>query len=703
MRQSLLTSIFSGILILLFGLQVLAGQAGALDTTFGMGGTVRHNIQNGGGNAVAVQADGKVILAGSGNSQFVLVRFNADGTLDNSFGINGMVRTKIFAVDDLGSSARDLIIQPDGKIIAVGNGQRGAFFPPGTPVYNEVTVVRYNPNGSLDTTFDGDGIATTLVNGESSFGYDSELQADGKIVVADNRFSVIRYNSNGSLDASFGTGGIVPTAFGGGNSPNTDLKLQPNGKIVVISGQGLVAMARYNTDGSFDTTFDGDGKLTASIAGYDSGYGLAIQPDGRMVAVAISQTTPSAPQTLGLMRIMPNGEFDASFGNGGKMVAPANFGVGLDIALQADGKIITAGIGAFVFSPRSSDFGVARFLPNGSPDTSFDGDGMALINILPEDTARAVVIQPNGKIVVGGQSSGGGMGVHLSAARIQTIPDTFADFDGDSKSDFSIFRPSNGQWWFLRSSDNSNYALQFGTSTDKIVPADYTGDGKTDVALYRPSSGEWFILRSEDFSYYAFPFGNSTDIPSPGDYDGDGKADPAVFRASTGTWYINNSTSGGTQITNFGTNGDVPVSGDFDGDSRADIAVFRRNTLDWWILRSSNGTVFGYNFGAGQQISINIVPGDYTGDGKADAAFIRDNNWYILRSEPSPNENFYVTAFGIPGDIPTPGDYDGDGRFDIAVFRPSEGVWYVKSSTAGVFQTPFGTSGDLPVPTAYTR
>ncbi|MDQ3132059.1 MAG: M36 family metallopeptidase, partial [Acidobacteriota bacterium] len=121
------------------------------------------------------------------------------------------------------------------------------------------------------------------------------------------------------------------------------------------------------------------------------------------------------------------------------------------------------------------------------------------------------------------------------------------DFDGDGKTDLSIFRPAPGEWWFLRSSDGGNSTFQFGNSSDKLVPADFTGDGKTDIALFRPSTNEWFVLRSEDSSFYSFPFGAAGDVPVPADYDGDGKADPAVFRPSTQTWFILRS-SGGTTI-----------------------------------------------------------------------------------------------------------------------------------------------------------
>jgi len=273
------------------------------------------------------------------------------------------------------------------------------------------------------------------------------------------------------------------------------------------------------------------------------------------------------------------------------------------------------------------------------------------------------------------------------------------DFDGDSKTDVSIFRPSNGQWWFLQSSDNTNYTLTFGVATDKLVPADYTGDGKTDVAVFRPSTGEWFILRSEDFTYYAFPLGIDTDTPAPGDYDGDGKADPAVFRDSTGTWYINKST-GGIQINNFGTAGDKPIPADWDGDSITDIAVKRG--AQWWIQRSSDGTHFGLAFGSGFVGQDLAAQGDYTNDGKADAAFYNSTRrlWYIMRSQDGQS---LVIPFGLNGDVPVPGDYDGDNVFDIAVYRPSDNTWYIQGSTVGYFQTTFGSSGDMPVPYAYVR
>ncbi len=277
------------------------------------------------------------------------------------------------------------------------------------------------------------------------------------------------------------------------------------------------------------------------------------------------------------------------------------------------------------------------------------------------------------------------------------------DFDGDRKTDLSIFRPNGAtgsEWWYLKSSNGGNFATQFGSPTDKLVAADYTGDGKADIAFFRPSTGFWYILRSEDSSFYAFPFGANGDIPAPADFDGDGKADAAVFRPSTATWFIQNS-GGGTTIQAFGAAGDVPVVGDYDGDGKADLAIFRPNGAtgsEWWILRSTAGLI-ATQFGTPTD---KTVVGDYTGDGKADVAFWRPSTgqWYILRSEDS---SFYAFPFGSVGDIPVPGDYDGDGKADAAVFRPSSSTWFAQGSTSGTIIQQFGSAGDVPVPSEFVR
>jgi hypothetical protein len=273
------------------------------------------------------------------------------------------------------------------------------------------------------------------------------------------------------------------------------------------------------------------------------------------------------------------------------------------------------------------------------------------------------------------------------------------DFDGDGKSDFSIYRPEAGEWWYLKSSDSSNVAAQFGTASDKVVPADYTGDGKADFAFYRPEKGEWYVLRSEDFSYYAFPFGLAEDVPVPADYDGDGRADAAVFRPSTNVWYVLKST-GGVTIQQYGSSGDAPVPADYNGDGITDLAVYNSSTGSWRVK---------YDFG-GLELSVfrananKPVPADYTGDGKADIALYDTvtNDWFIVRSE---NQSSYTTKFGVAGDIPTPADYDGDGKTDVAIYRPStRDWWYAASSAAGQQRArQFGISTDLPLPSSFVR
>ncbi len=262
-----------------------------------------------------------------------------------------------------------------------------------------------------------------------------------------------------------------------------------------------------------------------------------------------------------------------------------------------------------------------------------------------------------------------------------------ADFDGDRRTDVSVFRPADTVWYVSTSGNNGFSASQFGIPTDKLVPQDYDGDGKTDLAVYR--NGLWHILRSGNGTYAVFSFGLANDIPVPADYDGDDRADLAVYR--DGIWYLLKSFDNSFSAVSFGLTGDRPVIGDYDGDGKSDLAVFRPGDGNWYLLQSSLGFT-SINWGIS---SDKPVQGDYDGDGKTDLAVYRDGMWYLKRSR----DGNSVFPFGLSSDIPAAGDYDGDGKADAAVYR--SGVWYMLQSTGGFRAQSFGLASDKPIPAAY--
>ena len=271
-----------------------------------------------------------------------------------------------------------------------------------------------------------------------------------------------------------------------------------------------------------------------------------------------------------------------------------------------------------------------------------------------------------------------------------------ADFDGDGRTDYSVFRASNGAWYNLNSDATfASYRL-FGLGTDIIAPADYSGDGRTDYAVFRPSNGTWYISDGLNFNETIAPFGISGDKPMPQDYDGDGKADIAVYRA--GTWWQLSSRTGQTSAFQFGLANDIPVAGDFDGDGRADHAVFRPSNGTWYVRKSSNESFMTIQFGTNGD---KPVAADFDADGKTDIAVFRAGIWYVLRSTDS---NVSITQFGLATDKRVVGDYDGDGKADIAVWRSTDGNWYVLRSANNAVQTVrFGLNGDAPLPAAFIQ
>lgn len=271
-----------------------------------------------------------------------------------------------------------------------------------------------------------------------------------------------------------------------------------------------------------------------------------------------------------------------------------------------------------------------------------------------------------------------------------------ADFDGDGKSDVSVFRPADGNW-YLNRSFSGFAAVNWGIATDKPIADDFDGDGKTDFTVFRVTADgalpDYYTLLSASSTVSYISWGVPGDIALTEDFDGDNKADHTIFRPSTHQFWVRRSTDGSILISRPYP-GTTPLVGDFDGDGRGDFATFSDGL--WLISRSEIGYSLGQliNWGsAGDK----PVAADYDGDGKDDIAVYRPSNgtWYIVGSSTG---NRYVN-FGISTDTPVPADYDGDARSDIAVFR--NGVWYINRSTGGVAITSFGLSGDVPLPATF--
>jgi hypothetical protein len=272
-----------------------------------------------------------------------------------------------------------------------------------------------------------------------------------------------------------------------------------------------------------------------------------------------------------------------------------------------------------------------------------------------------------------------------------------SDFDGDGKTDVSVYRPASGLW-YLDNTGTGETQAQWGISTDVITPGDFDGDNKTDGAVFRasntPSVPDFYIFRSSTGTVQGIEWGSIGDIPVVADYDGDNKDDAAVYRPSTNDYFVLQSSNGSLKHYRFGTLGDSPVPADYNGDGKTDFAVFRRSNGNWYIADSVTNAVTITKWGISTDIPVFA---DYDGDNKDDIAVYRpsDRIWYIRKS--SGGEQY--VQFGADGDIPVPGDYDGDGKYDQAVYR--SGMWYLNRSTSGVTSKPYGVATDLPIPRYY--
>jgi len=401
---------------------------GDLDPTFGTDGKVLTDFDHSTdiANAVAIQADGKLVVVGTtyqdndfSDEDFAVARYNPDGTLDKTFGVGGKVQTDF---PGLAAVASSVVVQPDGKMVVAG----GAF--PLFTFLGDFKMVRYNSNGSLDSSFGDGGIVTTTFP-EGSYAFDVALQADGKIIAAgtvfvdfnpgessNTDFALARYNPDGTPDATFGNGGQVSTDFLGLEDDAFSVLIQPDGKIVAVGSANDpatfydFAAVRYLSNGTLDTTFGVAGKVHTDFGdqNFDRARSAVLQPDGQIVAAGFAISQNGGVQNFAVARYTSDGILDTSFGTDG--MTQIDFGSCCQSAnkvlLQGNGTTIAVGYANTESS--DSDFLLTRLTPDGSLDLTFGAGGKVRTSFGDlNGGANGAVLQPDGKIVaVGFQATG---------------------------------------------------------------------------------------------------------------------------------------------------------------------------------------------------------------------------------------------------------------------------------------------------------
>ena len=417
---------------------------GALDPTFD--GDGKTTLDLGGSfdtiDRLALQSDGKIIAVGSGPSnRFAIGRFNPDGSVDSSFGTAG---TRNF---EWSAGSPAVHILGNGKIL-IGLPD---FISP-----RKFRVMRLNPDGTTDNAFGVNGTGSIVTGGSQVNVEDLKVQPDGKIILAGYDivgsnwdWVLTRFNADGSVDNTFGTNGLVLTDFDRPAITNPidflqSLLVLPDGKILaggltsttsqMSTGNRIYAMARYNSDGSLDSTFDGDGKseftFTAGSTTMESIGGMIQLSSGKILATSIGGSATA------LIRFNADATLDTGFGSGGQIVAPStsvSWAHSAELVEDSVGRILVVGGG----------FASSRFLADGSLDTTFGTNGTATVTFSqPREGAGAIALQPDGKILVGGFSGVANQNYNWSLARLEASAGapagfTFTETGGSTEVDES--------------------------------------------------------------------------------------------------------------------------------------------------------------------------------------------------------------------------------------------------------------------------
>ncbi len=709
-----------------------------LDPTFGTAGIALSDIYASSrgqsvpqaARASAQQPDGKVIVVGVGgsgqNGGMFLVRFNANGTIDQTFGTAGVAIAPFSA----SAGAHAVAVAPNGQIVVGGNVS-----PLGNQYSSDFAVARFNANGTLDATFGNGGTTTTSVTNQVLLLQGIAVQPNGQIVAvgaeanstilgaagASPEFALARYNTNGSPDTSFGTGGIVTTPFAGsGGTEPTALAIQSNGSIVAtglgfFGKYGGIVAARYTTSGAPDLSFNGNGTCFVptfdSTAGFNNGAAnflgtvggaVAIQANGEIVLTAgvgaisfFSQTGTQIVPIGSVAKFNTNGTLDTTFGAGGlATIASGGYNINAAaLAIQANGQILAGGLASQGFG---SVYGLFRLNPNGSPDTAFGVGGLITTSAgntsYPGPGVMGIYPLSTGQVLLSIHQivdTTVDLGIGLARYGTPAVTPPYeppGDLDGLGKTDIAVYLPLIGAFAIRPSNGAPDEIIPFGfPGVGNSIPAigDYDGSGQDELAVYLPSLGDFAYRPARGGPDKIIPFGFAgagNTIPVPADYDGSGHTELGVYLPSIGAFAYRPANGGADVVIPFGFPGSgnsIPVPGDYDGSGHTELAVYLPS-IGAFAYRPFNGSpdkVIPFGFpGVGNSIP---VPGDYDGSGHTElAVYLPSIGAFAYR--PAKGGADVVTYFGAPGpglDIPVPGDYDGAGHTELAVYLPTIGAF----------------------------
>ena len=598
---------------------------GAFDPSFGTGGQT--TVADVAFLGTALQADGKIVAVGSEGANFLVARFNPDGSLDTTFNSSG-TETIGFGAEAI---ANAVAIQTNGAIVVAGSAGSNA------------AVARLTSNGSLDTTFNSTGTKTISFGGTSDTVRAVAIQSDGQIVLAGSNGSdvvVARLNAaDGSLDTTFDSTGMQTVTFGGAMNFASAVAIQSNGQIVVAGGNGAdFAIARLNSDGSLDTTFNG-GTKTVSISGggVDSATSVAIQADGKIVVAG------ETPSSFAVIRLNPaDGSLDTTFnGTGEQTVSFGGTDFLASVCIQPDEKIVLIGA-----TTQGGNLAIARLTTAGVLDTSFNGTGEVATSSGGTETASAGLLTPEGRIVaVGFQGSNGFVARFIGTVELSNV----LAVGGSPNGSVQVYTANEAAGQFTTPGTTISPFSGLGVDVRTAV-GDINGDGIPDIVMVTGPGTPirvTVISGGDDSTVLVPPFdpfgGNFTGggFVAVGDFTNSGRDEIVVSPDQGGgprVTIFELESTGLTQVANFfGINdpsfrgGARVAAGDINGDGVADLAVAagfeggpRVAIYNGKTLLSGSPTELVSDFFAFPDVLRNgvyLAIGDVNGDGYGDLIF----------------------------------------------------------------------------------